>query len=277
MNTPKIAKSAPFRLDGSSRLERPAATLPLTRPWLAMSLAFEVIPTVTHRDIGLIHSLKDTLVKDCLKAEPLTSEKFVKDIFDLSIKYLLDMDPNEYFEAYTTDDMTVEKFGEELAVNYLNSTAERSNNTEARISLHALYLKDVYESREEERKRRDNKEQKNEEFGKIGSPEGEESEDEDATTEETKSSVMRAIRAAAPDATEYFVNTGGNNWTVLAGVTTIRGAKISAARMSNEYEHKEVKVGVKQEGGYLALFVRPAGSKTWAPSTDKEIYTPEGE
>lgn len=238
----------PDRLDDITGPAAPLTKIPLTYAWGLISLGFEANRAITHRDIKLLSENASVKILDLVSETNVASPvAFCRDIFVLilkgegagteeeAIQFLL-----EYYK-----DKTVEEAAQTISELALKANPDLL--LRVTVQAHLDNLAASYATKETVVK----KEKKVEENPILG---------EDGTPEEPE------------EEQSYFVNFGGG-FTRIPKCTSVRGAKISAARMSNErMDHSEVTVGVGIPEGVKAIFKRAQQSKDWVEVNDDEVY-----
>lgn len=274
----KEDSSSPRGGENHSPLEKTSTVIPLEKKWVGISKSFETIQGITHRDIALLVKHRDTKVIEL--TGPTTGEQgFVRDILDLAVKGLLVETPEEFIPLFS-EDKTVEVFAYEVAESYLLSCpVHKKEALDVLLDKALEELKEIYALREAEKKRKvkPEAEEPEAESEPIGldillDRKQEVENGEVSDTEEVKARIKKNTPKSLDLAGKFYISFG-NDWSPIANASVLRGAKISAARLSNGLlDRKEVKVGILKDGNIEVCGVRKNNSDKWEDEFEREIF-----
>lgn len=251
MNVLKSNQSNKFK-GSENPLVKSFTTIPLERNWAGVSKAFEAMQSITHRDIALLVKHKDTKV-DELTGYPASEQGFVRDILSIVCKGFISASHGE---------KTVGEFSYEIATALLLSDPLYNKEPLDVIIDNALKdIKELYDMREKEKKNKDTHEEDSEEDSE----------------KEPKEDGKEEPKEEHKEEHNVFYISFGKDWTPIQNAKVLRGAKISAARLSNGLlNKKEVRVAVQLSSNPTVLEVqghRKDGEDKWEETFEKEIIT----
>lgn len=275
------SKKTSFHINADhSPLEKTSTVIPLEKNWVGISKAFETIQGITHRDIALLVKHKDEKV--VALTGPSTGEQgFVRDILDLAVKGLLVETPEEFIPLFS-EDKTVEVFAYEVAESYLLACPVYQKEALDVLLDKALEeLKEIYAMREAEKKKKVKPEAEESSDAPVleVDPIIEESGKDDEPTEQEAEAFSKGldkalgkIKEKKVDLAGKFYISFGNDWSPIANASVLRGAKISAARLSNGLlDRKEVRVGILKDGNIEVCGLRKSNHDKWEDTFEKEV------